>query len=75
MKLLKSLPAVAAAASLAIAQPALALATPDNDVPVDEIGAPRPAEPLVFFMLIAAVAIGVALIVGEHGRHEVPVSP
>ena len=75
MKLLKSLPAVPAAASLAIAQPALALATPDNDVPVDEIGAPRPAEPLVFFMLIAAVASGIALIVGEHGRHEVPVSP
>lgn len=74
MKLIKSLPAAFAAASLAIAQPALALAGPDTDVPVDEIGAPRPAEPLVFFMLIAAVAIIAALLVGESGGNA-PVSP
>ena len=74
MKLLKSLPAALAAASLTFAQPALALANHgDEDVPTDEMGAPKAAQPLVFLLVIVALAVAAGLIF-EHGS-DTPHSP
>jgi len=73
MKLLKSLPAVLAAGTLTLAQPAMALANHnDADVPTDEIGAPKASEPLVFLLILVALAVGAALIFENHDHPHSP---
>ena len=74
MKLLKFLPATLAAASLSFAQPALALANHAPDVPVDELGAPKASEPLVFLLLVVAGAIIIGLLF-EDDSSSFPTSP
>lgn len=73
MKILKTLPAALAAGALTLSQPALALANDRDDVPTDEMGAPKAAQPLVFLLLIVAAAVAAGLIFEHHG--DQPTSP
>ena len=73
MKPVKTLLATMAAGSLALAQPSLALANHGDDVPTDEMGAPKAAQPLFFLLLIVAAAVAAGLIF-EHGSNT-PHSP
>jgi hypothetical protein len=70
MKLLKSVPAALAAVGLIVAQP---LAAQEN-VPVDEIGVPKAAQPLTWLFILVAIAV-IAGLLFEDNDDVFPQSP
>jgi hypothetical protein len=74
MSLLKTLTAGLAGAGLMLAQPAFAQNA--ADVPVDEMGVPKAANPLVFLLGITALVVVLNLLFEDDGDDDsFPTSP
>lgn len=70
MRLFKTVSAGLAATGLILASPVMA-----QDVPVDEMGVPQAAQPLVFLLGIVAFAVVLGVLFEDDDDNGSPISP